>query len=1518
MFEKFSDLFVKICVFCGLVSIYLDNNNSIMIKKLFIAILFIFALNIVNAQKLTEFSTDSVKFIKELNQYFYDNSANKKDAEDYVLNFQKIWKSPDFTREYRVAVYNISNLMLQRKLKPYPYFMSYLDAVVSALKSNQSNETFNNWQACIDKIFASKNLKSFGEYLEMSENLFSSNTFYKSPTYSYRSTQNNYKFDFDSVPKVTFTSFTLVGSSPRGDSITIDNVQGTYFPSKGRFIGKGGKLSWKRTGLGDDVYADLVRVNIDCKTGGYTSDSATFYGKQYFDKPQKGKITDKIVTENGEPTYPRFDSYSKRLVVSNIYPDVDYDGGFGMRGNKFVGSGNSQNPAKLVFKRNKVKFLEISARTFSMTKERISAKPAGVKFFLEKDSIIHPGLSFVYQVEQKTVTLLRTEDGLEKSPYFNSFHKVDMYFEQLVWKIDQPKMDFNFLPNNTQGEAFFESQDFYTRGRLEAIKGQEQISPIQKMNEYYVNNGNSLTFTVVDFAKYIKYLAVDLRPIIFKMAIFGLISYEPETDIVTIKPRLFEYIKNNKHEKDYDVITVHSVFPNKNNATMNLINNSFDITVRGVENVLLSDTQKVFIFPKGQELILKKNRTIEFSGVVASGKFEFHGKDFLFDYDMFKVKMKTVDSCRIYVVANEPDVNGNYSFRKVQTVIENLNGELRIDAPKNKSGWGKAPTFPTFQSFKESYAFYDKRTIFKGVYNRDKFYYKLDPFTIDSLDNFRNEGLVFEGEFSSAGIFPTFREQLKLQKDYSLGFIRSTPQGGYPVYGGKANFENEIRLSNKGLRADGDLKYVTSTTKSKDFIFFPDSMNTLATSFDVKEQIDPIEFPQSHGDTVYVHWVPYKDLMQATDKARPFSTYNGKCTFKGRYNLNPDELRGNGTVDLVKADIQAVNILFKQHQFFSDTADFHLRAIEEEGLTFASDNVNTKMDLDKRVGEFVSNGKGSTVRFPKNQYIAYMDRFKWFMDTEEIQLGDEQKKLDGNVENALDLEGPEFISVHPKQDSLRFIAPAAKYNLRKYIISCINVPFINVADARVFPDSGKVTLFKNAIMDTLKKSVILANTVTKYHTIRNVTANIFGKKSYLAKGQYQYLDENNKPYLIEFATIRPDTTGQTVSEGTISEESKFQFNDYFSFAGKVNLYASNPFLTYSGGTKIVHNCGKIGKAYLKFNGEINPKEILIPIPNNPTDIDGKSVGSAIIYSPDTNMVYSSFVSLRGGKKDIDVISADGFLGFNKEKGEYIITNREKFVEEALPGNYLSLNTFNCKVYAEGKMDLGADLGQVKLNSFGIATHSTINDSASFNLMTTLDFFFDKGALKKMAKDVEVYLNTLDPVDFGNTTFNKGIIEIMGKDKGDKIISDLNLYGNIKKIPDEFEKTFLLSNVEMKYDKTSRSFVSVGKIGLGAINKNEIYRQVPGNIQIKKQKGGDILNFYIELDPRTWYYFTFFKGVMSAVSSNAEFNNDIKNLKPKDRKMEVKSGPGYQFNTCSPAKRDQFVRKMKMMKASDDE
>jgi hypothetical protein len=202
-------------------------------------------------------------------------------------------------------------------------------------------------------------------------------------------------------------------------------------------------------------------------------------------------------------------------------------------------------------------------------------------------------------------------------------------------------------------------------------------------------------------------------------------------------------------------------------------------------------------------------------------------------------------------------------------------------------------------------------------------------------------------------------------------------------------------------------------------------------------------------------------------------------------------------------------------------------------------------------------------------------------------------------------------------------------------------------------------------------------------------------------------------------------------------------------------------------------------------------------------------------------------------------------------------------------------------------------------------------------MSTIDFFFDKGALKKMIKDVEIYSNALTPIDFGNQVFNKGITEILGKEKADKVIADLNLNGNIKKFPDEFEKTFLITNTDMRYDKTSRSFLSIGKIGLGTINKTEIYRQVPGYLQIQRKKGGDNFTLYFEFDSQTWYYFNYFKGVMNVVSSNQEFNKTIKELKSKDKKQDVKTGPNFQFTLCNPTKRDMFVRKMNTVNSNEE-
>src|ERR1700761_7889250 len=103
----------------------LSTQNIYMKRIVTLIIISLFSLNAFS-QKITAFSADSVKFIKELDSYFQTNSANKDDATAFVENLGKFWRTPAYSRFYKDYVYATANKMLDKKLKPYPYFQNYL------------------------------------------------------------------------------------------------------------------------------------------------------------------------------------------------------------------------------------------------------------------------------------------------------------------------------------------------------------------------------------------------------------------------------------------------------------------------------------------------------------------------------------------------------------------------------------------------------------------------------------------------------------------------------------------------------------------------------------------------------------------------------------------------------------------------------------------------------------------------------------------------------------------------------------------------------------------------------------------------------------------------------------------------------------------------------------------------------------------------------------------------------------------------------------------------------------------------------------------------------------------------------------------------------------------------------------------------------------------------------------------------------------------------------------------------
>lgn len=1484
-------------------------------KKLNCILLFILltgyaADSFAQLNPIKQFSEDPLKFPEEVKVMFESTNMDKKEIKEFMEVFLLAWNNPKCNDNLKKSIVNSCNLMIKKKLRILPEYKSYFSSVMNFINSTQSEQNFLTWQDCINKILSGKILKNFSDYLEMSDNLFATNSFYNSSVIRYSSNSNNYIFEYDSVPKVIFPNLNLRIANNQNDTGIIYNTKGVYYPYRGVFVGEGGKVDWKRAGIEDNVvWAELKKYQITLKTSGFIADSVIFYNKNYFQKPLIGVLTEKVVSEKeGNITYPRFDSYNKRMEILNIAKDVNYDGGFSQRGPKVLGSGSKEEDAKLIFIREGKVFLIVGAKYIAITKDKLTAESSNIKFYFNKDSITHPSVNMKFVVADRKLSLVRTSNGVSKSPFLNTFHKVDMYFEELTWKMEDPKIDLGMLVGNSQEDAMFESSNYFRTDRYDRIQGLDLVNPLIQLRDYVKKIGDVLDFQGDQYAKYLKFSPNDVRPNLIRLSTMGFIAYDSEDDEVHVNEKLFTYIAARAAKIDYDVIQFPSAIRGTSNASVNLLN--YDMSIMGVRQIYMSDSQNVVIYPAEQKILLKKNRDFTFAGIVHAGRFDFFGKEFSFDYTKFKVDLKNVDSLRIMVKSREPDAYGEYPLVKVRTVIEEINGDLEIDNPANKSGRKPFPVYPIFNSFKESRAYYDKKSIQNGKYQRKNFYFQLDPFTIDSLDNFSNEGLTFKGKMETAGIFPTFNESLTLQQDYSLGFITQSPAVGYPMYGGKGTYNAAVKLSNQGLHGDGTIKYVTSITKSNDFLFFPDSTRCIAQTYDVSEQKIKPEFPQLHGEDARIHWIPAKDVMNVwNNKEKKFLDYNGQAQFNGRLSMTPKQLLGSGTADFSNAKLDAKLVKFKSNSFDSDTANFSLKALDLASLAFATDNVNARIDFDKRLGEFKSNGKGSIVKFPVNQYICFMDNFKWFMDDSQIELGS-SKKVALSAKEDLDLEGPEFISVHPSQDSLRFQSPSAKYDLKKYVITAKDVKYINVADARIYPEKGDVIIDKDAVMRTFTNAKIVANSITKYHNLYNCTVNLFARKNYKGSGFYDYVDEIKTKQTFYFSNVSVDTTFQTFAETNIPDSSKFRLSPNFEYKGKVKLKATANYLVFDGAARISHDCTAIPKTWFKFESEINPNSIYIPIAKDPLDAAGKPIAASLMVTTDSTHFYSAFLSPKESNNDPYVLAADGFLFFDKGSREYRISNKEKLIERSLPGNYLSLNTAQCKVYGEGKVNLGGEFGQLKIESFGSAVHLLIPDSTMFDMLMSFDFFFDDGAIDKMSDAILANVD-LKPTDFSRPVFERGMREMMGKEQADKLISQLNLYGSFKKFPDELKKTLFLTDVKMKWNKETRSYTSYGKLGIGNINKTQINKYVDGRVEIIKKRGGDILNIYLELDANNWYFFNYTRGTMLAISSNEAFNTAIKELKPEKRQKDgdkEKKEPNYNFNITTAAKKIQFLRK----------
>lgn len=1487
------------------------RRPSIVILLIIIQ-LFAISGETIAQQKITEFPNDPSLYLNSLENYFEIVPKSKtKEAAGFMQAFTQKWQSGFFSDQIKKHIYSTSNAMLVNKMSAIPHFTTYFNTLIHLIESKKEEESILAWMKAFQYLLNTSDYQSYTYFVRTSDILFTKNLVYSDRATKWKVDAKKFAIHFERDSLKYIFSNTNLTCYTKGDSTTINNTQGIYFPFSNTWKGEGGIVNWERANYPvDSVYAELKTYFIPLKDSKFTADSVSFYHLYYFEEAIIGKLDEQVMASRrgSKAIYPKFESYEKRWKIPNLFPGIDFSGGILIEGAKFTGYGDNSTLASLTILKNDTVFIKLRSENFSIFPNQIRSAYTSLSIYHANDSIYHSGLHMNYFKENKLLSFYRDDNGLTANPFYNTYHQISMYVEAVYWKMDENKISFDMARGRSEIPAHFESFDYFSMDRFDNLRGIDMENPLISLKRY----SNNFSSTIVYFDEYAEFLRMpkeQVQLLLLKLAHQGFLVYDAVNQRAILNDRIDFYLKAQAGNIDSDVIRFDSRSQqNKANAYLQIDN--FDLEINGLDRIILSNSQNLIIEPTNRKIVLEKNRHFSFDGKITAGRLSFASTQSTFDYNEFKLDMPSIDSMWFWVKGDQLP-NGEYEQKNVQTAICNLSGNLLIDHPDNKSGLKQLKEYPIFHSEKDSYVYYDRQNIQNGVYTKENFYFHVNPFTFSSLNDFITDDIAFSGYLSSSDIFPDITQSLTVQEDYSLGFTKKLPPEGIMAYGNKGHFFNEVNLSNRGLKGSGKLTFLNSTTASTDFLFLPDSMNVIAQSFDLKPVIDPVEFPRIHGNNTCQHWMPYKETMRISTTDKPLSMYDSITSMKGTIMLHTTSLKGQGEIQFDVAKMTSNNYVFKNQTFDAQKTNF-----TDIGNTL--NNYNAHTDYTKRTVTFVSNDGTSKVEFPENLYICYMDQATWYMDKEITDYasskgGDLDQFSDFSLRQLADTEyeGSNFISTHPSQDSLSFFSTIAKFNSREKIIDAKGVHYIKVADAAIFPDKGNVTIYRNAEMPSFQNAKVIANAITKYHEIDQASIKILSRKSYTGSGNYVYIDRNQVRHPIHFSEIRVDSAYQTIARSEILPEANFALSPEFYFRGNVNLMASRKLLEFDGGFRIESKCIK-ELHWIKFSSVIDPENIYIPIAEQPIvpDIDRQQKFTGILYSDVQRKIYASFLTNKIDYYDPLQLTAQGFITYDELSKEFRISSKEKLKQPIRPDNYFSLNTTDCSNYGEGKVILDVQFPNIIMESYG--NIQLKNSTANYRLGLALDFDFSEDALKYISNQFSS--TSLNLADNNSPFYTKMIGGFLGIDEAENYLSQ-QLISNSRGIPERLQHTILLNDLKLKWNPRLEAYISEGNLGIESLEKNKINALVTGNLAIKKSRFGDELYIYFKIKD-DWYFFKYAANVMQVLSSNENFNAIIQseidskskknNLKKEDSKSNLSI---YRYILSKTYVKDAFLNQL---------
>lgn len=1511
---------------------------------------------------------------------FAKDMANVKDDETqaFTKEFVAKWGSGMYSPYEKEALIQRTILMQNKLYKPHPdiYNLFRLFEEVKD-EASQVSIPFTDFMQTTDSCIIELERNQVSAYLNFLANFVDSGVCFRTSNAMWRVSANSVPLKFVSrfdengkwsqYPELKLKNTDIIYTSSV-DSNIIYNTTGNLNVLTRDFKGYGGIVGWEKLGLTkEDVYCNLNNYKLDFDYPAIEIDSVEFHYTSLFKEVLMGKYEDrnKGRGDNNVAFFPAFRSYGGGIVIQNLITGVRYAGGFSLRGNTKIGSGYEREVVIMPEKAEEVssefdkpeevegsepdpfdkpaspepiRFIKHEKATLSIynSLKREVMNLRSDEFFLDSlrlktvdaemsmyitptDSLYHPAMRLTYRVETGDIILIK--DPKKKSsrqPIQSSLHEYAMYFETIRWNVNSDTVYFTSLVDKENKLAAVESQDFYNKMRFGQFKGVLKANPIGAMYRYNTRTPGK-PFLVDKFLQDAKLM--DQKDA-FILAIpdleaFGFIEYDETRREITVLPKTVRWAKAARAKKDYDVIQLVSRITEGDNAFLTI--NNQRMRYHGVETFSYSDSLFARNIPKDQMVWVLEDRNLEYSGAIGVGKMNLYGDKpscFKFNYNQFMIKLDSVDSLRFVLVRGGAEMLQNltaYQWALRNTIFEGVVGAIFLNPPTNKSGLKRYPAYPVFDCYSNSYVYWFKPTIADGVYIKEKLYFAVYPYAIDSLETFTESRVRFNGEFISSEIFPKFAQTLVPMPDSTMGFEQITPEEGYEAYANKGRYYKKIIMDGTGLHGDGRLDYYSTMAESDRFMFYFDTVKCTTRSFRMPEgYINGIYFPEINAGELKYVWYTKNDKIEIETINEPVRFYDSGV-FYGKLKITPKGVIGSGTLTMGMASIESDSIDFNTPDIIAPDGTFKVADSDDTTrYLLIATNQMIKYNIRKTRATFETLTGGATnTYFPLNMVKSSLGFGYYDQVSNDVRLSPGKTAKDQNY----------FYSTNKGMDSLNFKGDNALYRFKEKVLHVTGVPYVDVADSRITPDSNKVSINPDSYMATLLKAKVLADRKTELHNLYESTITITSRFKFAGSGLFDYIKVNDVQQVINFNSIKviaSDTT--TVATAIIPDEQQFFITDRIFFRGNAEMVAARKYLRFTGQVKIQSRNPFLADSWFDFDQVVNPDSIFIPIDQAKL---GK-LSAGLHHNLTSHEFYSLFLQEKRVPNDWDVLQAYGGLTFDRQTREFRIGPKEKFDGQSYRGNIVnyddSLNIISSQGLLKMPMRFYENTAEFKFAGLWkdeVESHKLRSDimiGAKFKVIP------DK-AWDKLAVFFAKYASVNEDVDFSQKLLMESLAEFT--DNGNKEKNIITIAKNVKsvikvediKLAEYVDKSFIVSNVNFHKSQDFNSVWAEGKIGLLNIGNKNINKQIKARIEYNYGKENvlvsavpDTFNIYLEADAETWVYFRFYKEVIQTWSSDFDgFNVALTEEYNRVNKGGTATS-GYRFEMLSESDKETFMKR----------